>query len=95
MREHVHVGSAWRFRAGHTELCVLGTCLHPFHAAVHKLNMVTMTALWLVPVIPGTAAACVVGAVSQVTVDHHKAISLVYLGEPAQAVPEALHLTSD
>jgi hypothetical protein len=46
--------------------------------------MFAMTALWLVPVIPGTAAAAVTGAVSKAMDHHDKAVTLLYLGEPLQ-----------
>jgi hypothetical protein len=49
--------------------------------AVHDLSMHTMTTLWLVPVIPGTAAAAVTGAVSQAHNHPEQAVTLLYMGE--------------
>jgi hypothetical protein len=37
--------------------------------------------MWLVPVIPGTAAASVTGTVSKAIANHDKAVTLLYLGE--------------
>ncbi|WIA13733.1 hypothetical protein OEZ85_007284 [Tetradesmus obliquus] len=65
--------------------------LVPFYMfSVHDLSMHTMTTLWLVPVIPGTAAAAVTGAVSQVHTQHDQAVTLLYLGICMLAVGLAL-----
>lgn len=63
------------------ELAGLTVCaVLPCACAVHDYNMLTMTSLWLVPVIPGTAAAAVTGAVSKVTLHHDQAVALLYPG---------------
>lgn len=41
-----------------------------------------MTAVWLVPVIPATAAASVTGALAECQLLHHsQSVRLLYLGE--------------
>lgn len=63
------------------DLTGLTVCaVHPCAPAVHDYNILTMTSLWLVPVIPGAAAAAVTGAVSKVTPDHDQAVALLYPG---------------
>lgn len=50
-------------------------------AAVHEHRMEAMTALWLVPIIPGTTAAAVTGALAKSNLEHAQSVLLLYLGE--------------
>lgn len=72
-------------------IVVIVALLVPFYMfSVHDYNMLTMTSLWLVPVIPGTAAAAVTGAVARVTSHHDQAVALLYPGLCMLAVGFAL-----
>lgn len=50
-------------------------------AAVHDHRLEAMTALWLVPLIPGTTAAAVTGNLAKTHLHHAQSVLLLYLGE--------------
>uniref|UniRef100_A0A383VX02 C4-dicarboxylate transporter/malic acid transport protein n=1 Tax=Tetradesmus obliquus TaxID=3088 RepID=A0A383VX02_TETOB len=85
------MAAAYALTWANLPLIAVVALLVPFYMfSVHDLSMHTMTTLWLVPVIPGTAAAAVTGAVSQVHTQHDQAVTLLYLGVCMLAVGLAL-----